>query len=74
MDKSIWEEAVGKNANKKIVGSCNRCEEEVYAKKEEGVPIVKRRERGSERICERTVAEGLYSAVEVTTNSAGVFC
>ena len=28
------------------MGSCNRCEGGVYAMKREGVPFVKRRERG----------------------------
>jgi len=47
MDKSVWEEAVGKDAYKKIVGSHNRCEERVYATKREGIPFVERRKGGS---------------------------
>ena len=33
MDKGVWKEAVRKDAYKKIVGSCDRCEGEVYATK-----------------------------------------
>ena len=74
MDKDVWEEAVGKDAHKKIVGSCNRCKRRVYTKKRESVPFVKRGERGAQRICKRTVEEGLYQAVKVTANGASVLC
>jgi len=46
MDKGVWEEAVRKDAYKKIVGSCNRYEGGVYATKREGVPFVERRKGG----------------------------
>ena len=46
MDKGVWEEAVRKDAYKKIVGSRNRCEGGVYTMKREGVPFVERRKRG----------------------------
>ena len=42
--------------------------------KRKGIPFVKRRERGGKRICERVVEEGVYPAVKVTANSAGIFC
>jgi len=74
VNKGIWEEAVGKDAHKKIVGSCDRCKRGVYTKKRESVPFVKRRERGGQKICKRTVEEGLYQAVKVITNGAGVLC
>ena len=74
MDKGIWEEAIGEDTYKKIVGSCDRCERGVCTKEGEGVFAVKRRERGSKRICEGTVAEGVYLAIKVTTNGASVFC
>ena len=73
MDKGIWEEAVGKDAYKKVVGSCDRCERGVCAKEGEGVSAVKGRKGRGERICEGTVAERIYPAVQVTTNSASVF-
>ena len=63
MDKSVWKEAVGKDAYKEIVGSCNRCEGGVHATKRESIPFVKRREGGGERICEGTVEEGLHPAI-----------
>jgi len=74
VDKSVWEEAVGKDAYKKVVGPCNRCEEGICAEKRESVSVIKRRKGGGERICKRAVEEGLHMAVKVTTNSTGVLC
>jgi len=74
VNKGVWEEAIGEDAYKKVVGSCNRCERGVCAKEGKGVSVVKGRERRGERICEGTVAEGLHSAVEVTTNGTSIFC
>ena len=51
MDKGVQEEAVRKDAHKKIIGSCDRGEGRVYAKKRESIPFIKRRKRGSEGIC-----------------------
>ena len=51
MDKSFWKETVGKNANQKSVGSYNRNEGGVCAKKGKGISAVKRRKRGSEGVC-----------------------
>jgi len=56
------------------VESRDRCEGGVCAKEGKGVSIVKRRKGRGERICEGTVVEGLYLAVEVTANGAGVLC
>ena len=47
MDKSVWEEAVRKDAHEKIVVSCNRYKGGVHAIKRESIPFVKRREGGS---------------------------
>ena len=44
MDKGVWEEAVRKDAHKKIMGSCDRVEGRVYAIKKESIPFVERRE------------------------------
>ena len=74
MDKSVWKEAIGEDAYKKVVRSRNRCERGVCAKKGKGVSVVKGEERRGERICKGTVAEGLHSAVEVTTNGTSIFC
>ena len=74
MDKSVWKEAIGKDAYKKVVGSYDRCERGVCAKEGKGVSIVKGRKGRGERICEGTVAERLHSAVEVTINGASVLC
>ena len=56
------------------MGSRDRCKGEVYAMKREGIPFVERRKGGGERVCERTVKKGIYQAVKVTANSAGVLC
>ena len=63
MDKGVWKEAVGKNANKKNMGSYDRCEGGVHTMKREGIPFVKRGKRGSERIHEGTTEEGIHPAV-----------
>jgi len=74
MDKGVRKEAVRKDANEKGVGPCNRCEGGVYIMKGKGIPIIKGREGGGKRICERAVVEEIYLAIEVTTNGAGIFC
>jgi len=42
--------------------------------KRKGIPIIKRREGGGKRICERAAVEGIYPAIKVTANGAGIFC
>ena len=74
MDKDVWEEAVRNDTDKEVVRSCNRCEEGVYAMKREGIPFVQRRKERGERVCKGTTEERLHSAIEVTTNGAGVLC
>ena len=63
MDKSVWEEAVREDANKKVMGPCDRCKGRVYTKEEKGVPIVKRGEEEGERVCEGAVEEGIYPTI-----------
>jgi len=46
MDKSVWKEAIGKDADKKGVGPRDRCEGRVCAKEGKGVSVVKGGERG----------------------------
>jgi len=74
VDKSVWEEAVGENAHKEIVGPCNRNEGGVCSEEEESVPFVKRRERRGKRVREGTVEKGIHTTVQVTTNGAGILC
>ena len=74
MDKGVWEEAVRKNADKKIVGPYNRCKEGVCTTKMKGISAVEREERGGKRIYEGTVKERIHPTIKVTTNSAGIFC
>jgi len=74
MDKGVWKETVRKNANEEGIRPRDRCKGEVCTMKRKGISIVKRRERGGKRICERAVAEGIYPAIEVTANGASIFC
>ena len=54
--------------------SYDRCQGRVRTKKREGIPIVKRRERRSERVCKRVVEKRIHSAIEVTINGTSIFC
>jgi len=72
--KGVWEEAVGKNANKKIVRSCNICEGRVCTTKRKDIPVVEREKREDKRICEGVVEEGVYLAIKVTANGTSIFC
>jgi len=56
------------------VESHDRSKGGIFAEKGEGVPIVKKRKRGSERICKETVKERLYSTVEVTVDDTSIIC
>jgi len=42
--------------------------------KREGISSIERRKRGSQRICEGAVEEGVHLAVKVTANGTGVLC
>ena len=74
MDKGVWKEAIRKDANKEVVGSCDRDEGRVCTTKRKGIPTIERGERGGKGICERTIEKRIYLAVEVTTNSTGILC
>ena len=63
MDKGVWKEAVGKNANKENIGSCDRCEGGVRTTKREGILFVERGKGGSERICKGTTEKGIHPAI-----------
>ena len=52
----------------------NRSKERVFAEKGEGVPIIKRRKRGSKGVHLRATEEELYLTIKITTDSASVFC
>jgi len=74
VNKGVWEEAIGENADKKGVGPCDRFEGRVCTTKRKGIPALKRRERGGKRICEGAAEERIYPAIKVTINGAGTFC
>ena len=50
VDLCLWKESKWENANKEVVELCNRDKEEVCAKKEEGITIIKRKERRDARV------------------------
>ena len=56
------------------MGSCDRNEEEIYAEKGEGVPIIKRGKGRSEGVYKGAAEEGVYPTIQITTNSTGIFC
>ena len=72
MDKSVWKETIGENANKKDVGPHDRCEGRVHTEKGEGISIVEGRKRRGKKICEKAAKKGIYSTVKVTTNGTSV--
>ena len=74
MDKSIWEEAIREDADKKGMGLCNRCKGKVCTKEGEGISTVKRGKVRGKRICKRAVEKGIYLAIKIITNGAGVLC
>ena len=74
IEKSIWEERVGKNASVKGLGLCDRVKRGVCAKKEEGVFIVEGRERGDTSICGGPTKKRVYLTFQVTPNFASTFC
>ena len=74
MDKGVWEEAVREDADEVGVGSCDRRKGGVYSAERKGVSIVKRRERRGEGVCKGAIKEGIYPAIQVTTNGTGILC
>jgi len=58
--QSIWESAIGEDASKKTLRSCNKPEKRFCAKEGRNIPYVNKSKSKSERICRRTVKEGVY--------------
>jgi len=65
---------VREDANKEDLGSYHRSQRRFCAKKGEDIPIVKSRKRRGARVCEGSVEEGVYKAIEVTTNITSLLC
>ena len=74
MDKGVWEEAVRKDVDEEGMESRNRCKRGVCSEEGKSVSIVERRGRGGEGVCEGTVKKVIHSAIQVTTNGAGILC
>jgi len=58
--KSIWEGRIGKNANKKNMGPCNKSERRFCPKERKDIPDAKVRERRGARVCRRAVEERVH--------------
>ena len=56
------------------MGSYNRFEGEIYAKKRKSLSLVQRRERGSKGVYLKADKEGIYLTVKITTDYAGILC
>ena len=54
--------------------SCHRSQRRICAKERQDLPIVKSRERGGTGVCEKSVDEGIYKAIEITTDVTSVLC
>jgi len=74
MDKSVWEKAIGEDANKEGMGPCDRYKGRVCTKEGEGISIVKGGKGRGKRVCERTVKKVIHSTIEITTNGASILC
>ena len=53
---------------------CNRGKGGICAEEGESVSIVERRKRGGKGVYSRTVEEGVYLTVKVTTDGIGILC
>jgi len=74
MDKSVWEEAVREDANEEGIGSHNRSKRRICAEEGESIPAVEKRKRRGEEVYLRATEEGVYLAIKIITNDAGVLC
>ena len=52
----------------------DRGKRRICAEKGEGIPIVKRGKRGSKGVYKGAAEEGVYLTIQITTDSAGIFC
>ena len=72
MDQGIWKETIRKDADEEDIGSCDRSEGEVCAKKGKGLPIVEGEKRGSKGVYSGAAEERVYLTVKITTDSTGI--
>jgi len=56
------------------MGSYDRSQGRICAKKRQDLPIVEDRERGSTGVCEGLVEEEIYKAIEITTDITSILC
>ena len=65
---------VREDADEESLRSCHRSQRRICAKEGQDLSIIKSREKGGTRICERSVEEGIHQAIEITTDITGVIC
>ena len=56
------------------MGSHNRNEGEICAKKRESVPIVKGGIRRGEGVCSRTAKKDIYPTIKITADGTSILC
>ena len=61
MVESVWKSRIGKDTNKKTLGSCYRSQARLCAQKGKILPSISNKERGGPDICRKSVKEGIYS-------------
>ena len=74
VDPYLWKESEWKNVNEKSIGLCNRSKREICTKERKSISIVKERERRGVWVYWKTIEEGVYQTLEVSSNGTCVFC
>jgi len=74
VDLCLWKESKSEDANKEAMKQCNWVKEWICIKEGKGIFVVKERERRYSWIYWRTIDEGVYQILEVTSNGTSVFC
>jgi len=74
VDKGVWEEAVGENAHKEIVGPRNRSKRGICAEERESISLVEGRKGRSKRVRKGTAEERIHSAIQIAANGTSVLC
>ena len=62
------------DAHTKNLGPCHQYKGEIYAKEGEGIPVVKKRERGGVEVHMGATEERIHPVLQVTSNGTSVLC
>jgi len=74
IEKGIWKGKIRAHASMKDLKSCDRIKREVYAKKEKGIFIIKKRMRRNADICERPVIQRIHLTIKVAIDISSSLC